>query len=196
MSTSTVVDYPFSNWTDYFKAVLLSCQTEFYFETYPEYHAVCQSEKTDMGIMFDILSLHPTKEWAQEGLDEMIKTVVNAPRYSSDFAKNKGPIIEKMISLGAVADLTYVVTKFRHVEYGFEEDSYSFSCRGVLLSLFEKLGVEMPSVIKNATPVYWEDASENWATKADEPKQDTEEYMKHFYNGIKYCMVPESNSAY
>ena len=192
MSTSTVVDYPFSNWTDYFKALLVSFQTEFYDETYPEYHAVCLSaEKTDMDIMFDILSLHPTKEWAQEGLDGMIKTVVDGPRYSPDFVKNKEPIVEKLISLGAVVDLTYVVKKFRHVEYGFEEDSWTFNCRGLLLSLFEKLGVEMPSVIKNATPVYWEDASENWATRADEPKQDTEEYMRHFYNGVKYCMVSE-----
>jgi hypothetical protein len=143
-----------------------------------------------MDIMFDILALHPTKEWAQEGLDGLIKTVVDGPRYSSDFVKNKEPIVEKLISLGAVVDLTYVVEKIGKTKYGFEEDAFSFNCRGVLLSLFEKMGVEMPLAIKNATPIYWEDVSENW----DEPAQESYEYMTQFYNGIKYCMVPATNS--
>ena len=191
MSTVTFVDYPFSNWTDYFKALLKSFQTEFYFETYPEYHAVCQSaEKTDNDIMLDILSLHPTKEWAQEGLDGLINTVVDGPRYSYEWVHSFQSVVEKMISLGAVVDLTYVFKKSIYTVTCFEEESYSFNSRAQLLLLFEKMGVEMPSVIKNATPIYWEDITDNWET---EPSRESEEYTTQIYNGIKYYMVPESS---
>jgi hypothetical protein len=186
--SSSIVDYPFTNWTDYFKALLKSFQTEFLDDTYPIYDEILrEGNVTDVKIMLDILARQPTKEWAQEGLDGLIKTVVDGSRYSYEHVNSFETVFEKMIALGAVVNLSYIINKNAEASC-FEDDSYSFNPRGKLLFLFEKIGVEMPPAIKNATPIYWEDIVDAWE---NEPKQYSDEYMKGFYNGIKWYMEPE-----
>ena len=186
-------DYPFTNWTDYFKTLLKVFSTEFYSETYPLYADFCEEmgKESDVTIMFDLLERFQTQEWAQEGLDGLIDTVIKGPRYSYEHVSYFEPVVKKMIDRGAVVNFNRIFTPHLNEDEqkkknGFEEESYGFNSRGQLLILFDKLGVELPSVIVNAVPVYWEDLID-WDTK-----RQMGDYMTAFYSGVKYYMVPQS----
>jgi hypothetical protein len=142
-------------------------------------------------IMLDLLSRSQTQEWAQEGLNGLIETIIKGSRYSYEYIEHFEPIFKQMLLRGAVVNVTRILSPDlnedeRKKAYGFEAESYTFNVRGQLLTLVEKLGIELPSTIVNAEPIYWEDLID-WGTKCQ-----MGDYMKAFYSGVKYNMVQEA----
>jgi hypothetical protein len=184
-------DYPFTNWTGYFKTLLEVFSTELYGETYPLYEHFCQDKgfDGDVEIMTELLERSPSQEWAQEGLNGLVDTMIKGPRYSYEYVSHFEPVIKKMLDRGAVIDVNRVLTPHlsvaeREKPYGFETESQGFNIRGKLLAMFVTYGVELPAVITDADPVYWEDLLD-WDTKCQ-----MGDFMKAFYSGVKYCMAP------
>jgi hypothetical protein len=175
-------DYPFTNWTSYFKAMFRDMD-------YPAYSEFCRNEDVgncDVEIMNDLLNQSSTREWAQEGLDGLINTLINYQR-DGDEIKQFGSVIKKMLDRGVKPDIKGILTPFYEPEH-FEDESMSFSARGNILLILDHLGVKLPKVYVDAKPVYWEELID-WSTRYNNrgPKGD---YMQAFYSGIKYYAEP------
>ena len=116
--------YPFSNWEEFYQVLLSALQKKFGYQSYVEYGEFFYSRGEENDIMLDILSRHPTKEWAQEGLDGLIKVVASGSRLSHLFVSNLKPVvINQMISRGAIIDLSCIL-RDEQTEDDLEYDEY------------------------------------------------------------------------
>ena len=161
---STVAVYPFSNWEEFYKVLLSALQEKCGYQSHVKYGEFFYPRGEENDIILDILSRHPTKEWAQEGLDGLIKIVASGSRLTHLFvSKLKPMVINKMISRGAIIDLSCILRDdqtegdlyddFENFQEDLESDFENFqedlesessfdetSCRESLRLFFEKIG--------------------------------------------------------
>ncbi len=181
-----VADYPFANWTDYFKALSQVFSTEFFGETYPAYELVYEDEggEADLRIITGLLDAGANP---QEGFDMLLKTCIIHHRYSSEFIDDIAfpSILQAFFDRGARLNIDiligiHIATCPEH----FEEESYTADPRGRLIW---QLRTIVPHIIQqldvaihwnNLVPAYWEDIDNDPVTM--------EELRAAVYRSIKY----------
>jgi hypothetical protein len=182
------IDYPFSKWEDFYNA-FYNCfceNTDLVQEEYPEYLNFVENGGDDRVIMLDILQKNPTKEWAQEGLDGLIRACAFCEScIDKTFILGLKGVVEKMVEMGAIIDIRdTIMTPFHSERADFAVECQFVGPKAYLLILFhESFDVEMPEEIRQATPIYWEDMIVD-AGNLDEKYT----YNEAYYNYMKFIM--------
>ena len=164
-----VADYPFANWTDYFKALSEHFSTEFYGETYPAYERLHDSQGSDADLQI-VTGLLDAGASPQEGFDMLLKTCIIHHRYSAEFIDDPDfpSILRAFFDRGARLNLdiltaTHIAEEPKH----FEDEAYSAEPRGLLIwklkSFVPDILVQLDVAIhwNHLAPAYWEDIEED-----------------------------------
>ena len=147
-------DYPFSNWNDFFNAVKESLTSEDYAAEFPNYGKMIDehgSSEIDIQITKQLLD---EKNDAQEGLDNLIKAVVDGSHYAKESYYSIRSMIKLLMSHGAIVteNHTEFLLKPSSSFDNFEDDVSSSSGRALLLQLFGTAKAKLETV----QSCYWE----------------------------------------
>lgn len=182
-----VADYPFANWTDYFKALSQVFSTEFFGETYPEYERVYEDEggEADLRIITGLLE---TGANPQEGFDMLLKTCIIHHRYSSDFVNDEvfPSILRAFFDRGVHLNLD-ILTAMHIADdpYYFEDEAGTCNVRAQLIFAIKSFGLDIISQLNcvihwnDIIPVCWEDT-------LDRPPTTMEGLSAAIYSAVKY----------
>jgi hypothetical protein len=188
-----VVDYPFTNWTDYFKTLSQVFSTEFFGRTYPEYERVYEDEgsEADLRIITGLLEAGANP---QEGLDGLLKTCIIHHRYSSDFVNDEvfPSILRAFFDRGARLNLhiltaIHIATEPQH----FEDEAGTCNVRAQLIFALRSFGLDIISQLNAAIhwndiiPVCWEDTLDSPPTTMDGLSAAIYSAVKYEYNDIE-----------
>ena len=133
-------DYPFSNWSEHYKAFTESLESTDYSGIYPKYGAMNDESNTvDVDIVNSFLENGLD---AQEGLDGLIEAVINGPRYAKDVQNNIKKMASSLMSHGAVPNMAKVFSlKYEAIWDNFEDEMCHAISRAILLKVFGELGI-------------------------------------------------------
>ena len=144
-------DYPFSNWNDFCNAVKESLTTEDYAVKFPNYAKMIgtHGSKIDIQITKQLLA---EKNDAQEGLDNLIKAVVDGSHYAKDSYYSVRDMIKLLMTHGATVTEDHTEFLLKPSFENFEDDASNCSGRALLLQLFGSAKAKLESV----QSLYWE----------------------------------------
>lgn len=150
---SNEADYPFSNWSEYYKAFNETLESTDYSELYPKYAAMNDESNTvDVDIVKGFLENGLN---AQDGLDGLIEAVINGPRYAKDGQYTIGKMAGLFMNKGAAPNMDSVFSlKYEPVWANFEDEMCHVVSRAVLLKVFGELGIK--TELKGES-MQWED---------------------------------------
>jgi hypothetical protein len=152
-------DYPFTNWTDYYAAFKCSLSSSDYQDEYPNYAKMIDNGENDFTIMYDLLTKYHLVP--QEGLDGLIQSVIDAPRYAKDSRRIIALMIRALVNDGAVPKIDKIFElKYETADKCyFEDEVIDISVRAMLLDIMSAYDIDVSRFIDNSsiTPMYWED---------------------------------------
>jgi hypothetical protein len=182
-----VVDYPFANWTDYFKTLSQVFSTEFFGRTYPEYERVYEDEggEADLRIITRLLEAGANP---QEGFDGLLKTCIIYHRYSFDFVNDDvfPSILRAFFDRGVRLNLDILTAIYIATECDeFEDEAGTCNVRARLIFALKSFGIDIISQLNSLInwndiiPVCWEDT-------LDSPPTTMEGLSAAIYSAVKY----------
>ena len=167
----------FPSWKSYTDAYCESLNTEFYFETYPEYAALGNElENLDLMIVKELLNAGYSP---QEGLELFASACLKGPRYLNDmsFTEILQPCIDAFIEHGAkitqeMVDVLFTIEQFDDIVF----EQYNVRARATMLDAYSKHNIDISShgEWKTVEPLYWE-----YIPKKTEYVMQCRMYMKH-----------------
>lgn len=144
-------DYPFLNWNDFFNAVKESLTTEDYATEFPNYGKMIDKHGSEIDIQIT-KQLLDEKNDAQEGLDNLIKAVVDGSHYAKESYYSTRSMIKLLMSHGATVTEGHTEFLLKPSFDNFEDDVSSSSGRALLLQLFGTAKAKLETV----QSCYWE----------------------------------------
>ena len=148
-------DFPFSIWTTFYMAID-EFYDNFYSETYPKYASAIDDFSSN--IDYDIIKKFLEKGLdAQEGLDGLIKIMMNSRHYTKDNRSNIQRMVSLLIDHGACLDIDELLKlKYEPVWNNFEDEIQDTFPRGILLEIFEKKMSTTIKPLEFIEAMYWE----------------------------------------
>lgn len=135
------MDYPFTNWTDYYSALTESLNTEFFGKTYPEYEKV-QQEDVDIVIIRELLN----KCDPQMGFDGFLTAMIRGHRYAMEMKESISQIIDLFMEKHVIINLDLVFPTCQIEDWNnFEDEVASYEIRGFLIDLLSKYPIDVSS---------------------------------------------------
>lgn len=162
-------DYPFQNWNDYYEALRVTLDKQFFGDSYPAYYQAYQ-ECNEIDIII-IRSLLEQGLDVQEGYNGFIEAILGGYRYSCEMKYTFPKVLNMFISRGAVPNIDilftknfteeYVFIQGRSIHVSFEDEVGNYSSRGCLIDAFAEiyptLDVSKYGDWQSMEETYWDD---------------------------------------
>lgn len=187
---------PFDNWESFYAAFEEANSSEFYAESYPEYAAYLESDDGSDELIIKKLLL---TEKAQDGLDRLVRAVLNGSRYVCESYSAVKHYIEMFLEAGAkITDDTISPLWMRTFDNSDDEDDdddiedeiQNYGARAMLIVQMEELVptwriAKFISGWSSIEPQYWEKTTHRSDLKYDEKR------MMHLRYAVEAKMATE-----
>ena len=149
-------DFPFSNWVTYCAAFKESLNGDT--EKYPVYSAIHDKvgQQVDIDIVKDFLDFLNKDFNAQEGLNELVRAILDGPRYVKEVYTTIQEMVFLLMDKGAIPNMDQVFG-FRYPQKweNFEDEMQHNVSRAILVKVIGKR-TDMSHAL-DVEPIYWED---------------------------------------
>jgi len=174
------MDYPFSNWDNYYNALTEHLSSEYYIDKYPNYYKEQCKYGNNINVQI-IAKFIENKHDPQDGLNGLIKSLLIGHKLAIVIKDILPTIIKMFIENGAKINLYMLFEPFYINENYIEDELETYELRGMLVDILVQYD-EMKKSIDSY--IDWKSIENNYWVNM--PNYKTYDYNTLRYMTIKY----------